>query len=480
MNGLASSRYNVEVRLADGQSLLHNTASGALVLLNRPEVEWFRTVSNGEALRDDATTGVRVMSYAGFFVPTDRDELGHLEREYWLTRSSPDRLVLSIAPTLACNFGCDYCYQGHNKPKSKMNCEVQEGILNLVRSLLPSLKHLHIAWYGGEPTLALDVIAALSDGIIERALSAGVAYDAMIVTNGFGLDPEVARALVAHKVVMAQVTLDGAAVYHDQRRALLSGKGTFHRILDNLAGVLDETPLRISVRVNIDARNKGGIYDLLAVLAGRGFGRRKNFGVYFAPVEAMTEGCRSVSELTMGKSEYACLEGELHRHAFDLGLAQIPFPTRFRGICGAIRPLGFVVTPEGDLHKCWDTVSWPRMRVGNVLHDTPEQANERAAAWLTWSPFDDSRCRRCKLLPACAGACAHKFLNPNQTAGEAASLPCPSWKYQMRERLVELAIRSGVIRRSKYNQAWSATDDAQRTLDYPESLAPDALSSAVL
>ena len=176
----------------------------------------------------------------------------------------------------------------------------------------------------------------------------------------------------------------------------------------------------------------------------------------------------------MGKDEYAALESELQRRAYELGLASLPYPQKYRGICGAVRPRGFVVVPNGDLHKCWDTVSMPAMRVGSIFRLDQYDADDRVRAWTSWSPFDNAICKTCKLLPTCAGSCAHKFINPEQTLGEAASLPCPSWKYQINERLIMLAEQDGAISSEDYSDADIATDPSEICPGMPRHLSSAA------
>ena len=50
------------------------------------------------------------------------------------------------------------------------------------------------------------------------------------------------------------------------------------------------------------------------------------------------------------------LEADLIQHGYDKGLCALPYPPRFHGNCGAVKPGGFVILPTGDVHKCWDTV----------------------------------------------------------------------------------------------------------------------------
>ncbi|HYR11546.1 MAG TPA: SPASM domain-containing protein, partial [Longimicrobium sp.] len=207
---------------------------------------------------------------------------------------------------------------------------------------------------------------------------------------------------------------------------------------------IDDIPFSVNLRVNIDARNQESIFALIDDLDVRGLGG-KTIGMYFAPVEATTSGCSHVSDLTMTKSDYASLETALFQYAYARKLATFPFPPRFMGLCGALRPKALVVTPSGDVHKCWDTVSFPHQRVGSILDTSTLESNPLNAAWNAWTPFANSSCRNCKILPTCTGSCAYKFVHASETQGEAAVLPCPSWKFSIKERLLQHAHLNGFI-----------------------------------
>src|SRR5215472_11107882 len=84
----------------------------------------------------------------------------------------------------------------------------------------------------------------------------------------------------------------------------------------------------------------------------------------------------------MSKSQYAQLEADLIRYAYDLGLMPLPYPPRFHGVCGALRPKGFVILPNGDIHKCWDTVSMPDRKTGSNFNIEALRADERVLKWI--------------------------------------------------------------------------------------------------
>jgi uncharacterized protein len=459
MREYCQSRYNVLIPLRNGRVLAYNSMSGATAVWEREDAEAFAEI--GDTGQCGSQRIRSSLLYGGFIVPARLNELRVVHDRYVSQRFDPSQMILTIAPTLMCNFGCDYCFQGCNKPTGKMSAVVQDATVAFVALAARSIKHLGIAWYGGEPLLALDVIEELSVRLIALSAERGLKYDASIVTNGYRLDARVAEKLHALKVSLAQITLDGAESDHDQRRTMLGGQPTFKRIVANLRSVVEAVPLKLSVRVNIDSRNRSAITALLDRLADHGFGRRENFSVYFAPVEAITEGCHNVAQLCMSKSEYGELETELTRHAYERGLTSLPYPPRFRGICAAIRPKGFVVAPSGDLHKCWDTISMPSQRVGTVFDLRSLDHDERVMKWVRWTPFAHSSCLNCKILPNCAGSCAHKFVNPEQMRGEGASLPCPSWKYNINERLVLMAQQRGELTTEDYDPNTIRTDPSQ-------------------
>lgn len=464
MQKRVTSRYSIIIPLLRGRALLYNSLNAGLSILDASEYAAYKQIQAGDA-DGVAPEILTALLEAGYVVSEETDELESLRQEYNAHRFDPRSMVLTIAPTMACNFGCDYCFQGQDKPKESMSQEVQDAIVGLVERASPNVKHLGVSWYGGEPLLRMRIIESLSDRLMEVCKRRGISYSAMVVTNGYMLSLEAARSLHQRKVTWIQVTLDGTPEFHDSRRYLLSKKGSFEKIIANLRGMVDEVPIPIVIRVNIDDRNHDDIHQLIDYLAEAGLGNRKNFKMYFAPIEALTEGCHTVQDLTLGKARYGQLEAELYRHGFRAGLTNLPYPPRFHGTCGAVRPGGLVILPSGDLHKCWDTVSWPDRKVGTIWNPDAVANHELTQRWLKWTPFDNDTCKNCKLLPNCAGACAYKFVHAETTRGEAAVLPCPSWKYNIKERLLFRAVALGKLTEADFDKDEVRTSPAELCAD---------------
>lgn len=453
-----ASQYTIIVALKDGRYLAYNSLAGGLAVLTATEVAAYeQLVSGADSDSIDPSIGAS-LEYGGFIVDESVDELAVLRERYQAHRFNPRTMTLTIAPTMACNFACDYCFQGQDKPHVSMGIEVQDAILALIERAKTRVRALGVCWYGGEPLTRRGIIETLSDRIMAACTAHGMHYEAMMATNGYLLTLDAARSLAERKVQTVQVTLDGTPEYHDSRRYLLSGKGSFERIIENLKAIVDEVNIGISVRVNIDDRNHRDIQMLIDHMAKEGLANKKNLKMYFAPIEAITEGCHSISDVTLSKSNYGKLEAELYRHGYDAGLTQLPYPPRFHGTCAAVRPGGLVILPTGDLHKCWDTVSSADKRIGTLFDVDALSASKEMFRWLKWTPFENETCCTCKLLPNCAGACAYKFVYEDQTRGEAATLPCPSWKYNIKERLVHRAVAMKALSESDYDLAEIDTD----------------------
>ncbi|UUL84025.1 radical SAM/SPASM domain-containing protein [Sphingomonas qomolangmaensis] len=451
----APSRYTLTIPLRGDRMLAYNSASQHFALWDADDVAAWKMIDRGELAVTDAAASEFLQSR--FAVFDGQDELAGIEREYMASRLSEQSLQITVCTTLYCNLACSYCFQGMVKPSTKMKAPVREAIVEYARQTVLPGGHLSVGWYGGEPLMgqeALFDLAARFDDLCEEKRASRSSF---IITNGYLLTSKLARKLTETGVSIAQVTLDGPAAMHDERRPLLSGRGSYERILDNLCDVADNSTLPVSIRVNVDMTNCDAVYEMLADLSRRGLGLGKRLSVYFAPVEATTIDCASCHSSTLQKEAYAAFEIDVAREAARLGLALAPPGGKFMGLCQAVRPRSIVVTPTGDVHKCWETVNQPELRHGNIFDMAAANKSAVATRWAAWTPFDNDVCRECRILPMCAGACAFKTVHSDQQSGES-SLPCPSWKFNVAERMFLRAEQKGLVTRGDWIDGISGTN----------------------
>ncbi|MGB3508625.1 MAG: hypothetical protein WBA93_05175 [Microcoleaceae cyanobacterium] len=136
---MKASRYNIFVPLHEGWMLAYNGFSGVLAVWEKQEQETYQFVVDN-SLTSLGDPIMRTLMYGGYLVNDDVDELTLLEQQYKAHRFNPGVMTLTITPTLDCNFGCDYCFQGQDKPVDVMSMEVQDAIIDLVERTAPGIK----------------------------------------------------------------------------------------------------------------------------------------------------------------------------------------------------------------------------------------------------------------------------------------------------------------------------------------------------
>jgi uncharacterized protein len=465
---IKASRYSVLVPLTGGRHLAYNTVSQAFSIWDRDDMALWNDLQAG------GTTGgaipfspvYRGFVQGGYVVNAATDERDTVRSNYNRARHNDGHMMMTIAPTLSCNFGCHYCFQGVDKPLTKMTPKVREATKAYLLGQLEGRKSFHLTWYGGEPLMDMESIWDISAEAIRYCDDNGIKYSSMMISNGYKMTVPVAEKLKKARVAKVQITIDGDEVTHDSRRHLTSGRGTFQKIIDNIHAVTERKLLKVSVRVNIDGNNEAEARTLLDVLQAAGLGVRNGVTVYFAPVESVAEAA-SACDSCLSKTDYAEVETRLTNLAFEKGLMPLPRMPRHLGLCTAVKPNSYVIVPNGDLHKCWDTVMDSNLRVGSVLGAARKRDAVTEAMWNTWSPFENPVCSDCKLLPACAGACAFKFVHNDYASGEAGKLPCPSLKFNMTEQLFLRAKARGFVTSDDWDQKNSptVTDNGMRTGD---------------
>lgn len=459
---IKQSRYTILIPLKDDRHLAYNTVTQSFSIWDIEDLALWEDIGAARALPFSAA--YRGFMQGGYIVNADADERALVRKGYDGARNNDSHLMLTIAPTLSCNFGCHYCFQGLDKPLTKMTPKVRSATKAFVLDSLKGKRSFHMTWYGGEPLMDQDSIWDISSEAIAYCDDHGIKYTSMMISNGYKMTVPVAEKLKEARVSRVQITIDGDEEAHDGRRHLTSGRGTFQKILDNIKAVTERKLLKVSVRVNIDGQNETEALALLDILEANGLGIRNGVSVYFAPVESVAEnagGCDSC----LSKTDYGALESRLHELAFEKGLMAMPRMPRFLGLCTAVKTNSYVIVPNGDLHKCWDTVMDSSLRVGSVMGNTRKKDAGTEKMWNDWSPFENEVCSNCQLLPACGGACAFKFVHNDYASGEAGKLPCPSLKFNMAEQLFLRAKARGFVTDDDWHQQNSPTvkDDGMLT-----------------
>ena len=421
----------------DGDIVIFNSFVNSLAILERAEFDFLNSLINKdiqeENLSEYQNDLINRSIINNFIVYEDTDELKALENVVVSRKENKNSLTITILPTISCNLNCTYCFEGEKKG-GRMNKEVQYQLLQWIGKQINGLKNLNVCWFGGEPTLAPNIIKDLSNRLIKLCKSNNVTYSASIVTNATLMDLNMAKMLDSKQVKTVQITLDGPQRIHDKVRCYKSNnKGTFNEIINNVKQYAKKVKFHTVFRINVDTQNESYCFELIEELARLLHGV-PNVSVYFAPIHATTNMCKHIAKFTMESMQYARLETQLIEFSHKMGLMKINLPSRYIGLCAAARKNGIVVSPNGDVHKCWETVTMDKFKIGNIK-DPDFDLHKCGETWTSWSPLKEQSCRNCSILPNCMGMCTYRFLFKENLSGETAVTPCPSIKFDFENRI---------------------------------------------
>lgn len=328
------------------------------------------------------------------FVENDQDEINKIKYLVLLRRFNDSTLHLTINPTLDCNFACSYCFEGKHS-HIYMTDKVEDEIVEYIKKQ-KSAQYLSITWFGGEPLLAFKRVISLT----EKIKHIGVDFGAGMITNGYLLNRKIINKLTSLNIRTLQITIDGLASLHDGRRHLVSGKGTFGRIVDNIDLLKKYAPeVNVSVRVNVDETNKDDFIKLYRMFHEK---RYPYFNIAPAFVDDIS-GCQTNNNIFNRKKQAAFLIELQEKYGLDFSYF---YPKNIRYECPVRNRNMVVIGPEGELYKCWNDVGNKHQVVGYL---NGEIINEKLLLrYLNGAdPFDDVNCKECLLLPVCGGGCPY-------------------------------------------------------------------------
>jgi len=426
---MKASKYNIFSVTDRGQETVFNTVTCALAEIDDTFKRLYRSIDTMQVteMNKEDTELIEAMKDAGFIVEGFIDERKALKYQHYMGKMDQSMFGLTIAPTLACNFACPYCYE--DAGMGAMSLEIQDALIENVRRMASNGRDIDITWYGGEPLMALDIIQRLSEAFIDICDTHKRRYSAFIVTNGYGVNPKVIETLKACRISGAQITLDGGPKTHNERRILKGTKGgTFDRVLENTK-LLKTEGFNVNIRVNVDRTNFSEVNELVDILIDHNL---TDLPTGLGHVTAYTEVCSSVAESCLDMEEYASLNNDFQKLLYEKGMLAHIYPY-YPGVkanyCCADTLGAFVVDPEGHMYKCWNDVGYPEKAVSMIqdFHAPSEKMFTLGLDYLMWTPFDHEKCVKCKFLPICMGGCPYKGM----AAGNEPD--CEKWRYNIKD-----------------------------------------------
>lgn len=331
-----------------------------------------------------------------------------------------DRIFsVQLVMNLDCNLDCSYCFEGSRKGRLYMTEETAETAVEFIkRAVKEETEGLRITFYGGEPLLSADLIAAISADINSWTREAGITYSGKLITNGTLLVPSTVEKLRHAGIKSARITLDGPAEVHDAARPFKGGGGSFRTILKNLKETVGSIGLDLSG--NFTENNYRRFPKLFDQLRDEGLTSGRIESLQFYPVLQETEemancgfkeGCVSVNEPWLFDAEIFLRE-EIIKRGYRTSKI-IP------AACMMELEKRIIVNHDGSIYKCSGLIGRQEYKVGDIWKGIGDyHASHHLDNWK------NEKCLACEYLPLCFGGCRYmKLMRDRDMAGIDCNKP---------------------------------------------------------
>lgn len=410
-NTLNRSIYTACVPYKDtGYYLLHCFLTGKFALLTEKQKEIFENPSK----HLDSKIIPTLLEYG--FLSKD-DEYSILIDK--LKRSNPripqnKILSLEICPTLNCNLDCRYCFEAGKRHTGSMDDETADAIVEFIEKRIKETKanRLAVKWFGGEPTLEMEMIKKLSDKLITIANKYQIPYSAYIQTNAYLLTQEIIDVLQDKEVKTIEITIDGNKDTHDKLRVLNGGQGTYEKIMENLSNI--RTNIKIEIRCNLHKDNLHAFNDLMNDVDKLKSITHNN--ITCTPRIIRIKDNLPIEGSFLKNSVFTNEEFlEQFHKLYSLNNIENPtyididyFTGKMKSPCKACNGTGFTIDERGNIYSCSMEVGNIKSVIGNV------KSYDNDASFINTNGYefyrnsfctDREKCKNCVILPICLGRC---------------------------------------------------------------------------
>lgn len=341
-----------------------------------------------------------------FLIPENMDEYSMVR--IYRNSTRPTKIFDSyinqfvVLTTTGCNARCYYCYEQNSKHIS-MTDKVAKDVAAYIMDKKDPNTDTHIRWFGGEPlcnTRAIDIIS-------QEFKNNGIGYWCSMISNGYAFTKEmIEKAVSLWRLRRIQITLDGTqSIYNSTKNYQVKYEGDpFYRVIDNIQTLL-ENNVNVSIRMNVDDRNKDNLYELIDYLNDRFKDYKDGSGrltMYPTPLfEGPDPGFVQRTSENRKDIYKSCidLENYIRGYGFTARKPQIKANTIYNTTqCMADYPLSQLIVPDGSLGVCEHHIE--DSFFGSIYTSARDRDWSEALKFLEHAD-EYPECRDCFYYPRC-------------------------------------------------------------------------------
>src|ERR1041385_2860698 len=154
----------------------------------------------------------------GFIIDDSIDEVEKVKQLRKSIDENNSDFILTVNPTMNCNFQCWYCYETHIKD-SKLDNNNIEKINKLIKKITadPQIKTFSLSFFGGEPLLYFrNNVKPIIDFYTEHCIKEKIQPTIGFTSNGYLINDDFIDYFKEKGITCGlQITLDGHGDDHD-------------------------------------------------------------------------------------------------------------------------------------------------------------------------------------------------------------------------------------------------------------------------
>ena len=415
------SRFNIVI----DERYLWNTRTGALATLTADDLIYYNTFSG---IGDDSDL-FALLKTNKFLIPEEIDELGVLLKQETeiFTDVMPSDLYFVIAPTLNCNYKCEYCFESQRDIYADMSEETARDVICFVeRKIINNdrLKRLHITFFGGEPLLKIDILDMLSGQLHEICNRNNIKYRPTIITNGRYIYDDAILIFKRDKFKSVQISMDAVG----EKYCMIRGASIndFNETIQNIINVskyMDRVIVRINVR-NGEFRDARQVVDALFSRSDE----KSSLKVYAANVNEGEKDTRLSTHIKYieGEQQFKAWVSLCYGSNHYFNKRPLAKGVSCRLSCDS----NFGIGPLGELYKCDYHFGKEQYAVGTVKMGYSD-IKRKEFHTIARHGKEFEKCKECSMVPICMGGCIN-----NKIQGEKIT-DCSKFIEQMIRREID-------------------------------------------
>ena len=384
-------KYVFQYRFSD-HIILHNMVTGHLIMLESKEID---ILHNLPSLFRPAMEQLIINHFLVLEDFNEHEYVAKLRKIlFYLLDSQKSNIInyYTILPTTACNARCWYCFEKGVVPYT-MSKETADDVVKFIVSHCGG-KPVTIRWFGGEPTLAVQRIDQICNGLNEKQ----VEFSSIITTNGYLLDKNtIEKSKNLWKLKMVTISVDGTEKNYNRVKSFVNASDNpYQKVLRNIGLFLDQE-IHVGLRMNFDQDTFSDFYNLVDEMSNR-FKKNPFLHVYAHHINVDYSGEDQVS-IDKAESWYNEKLFELNSFSCECGLYERKreLPSLFFKMCEAANDDAVTITSLGHLVSCAEQIDEDQIK-GDLKNGITNA--EIVKSWKQFS--DNKKCWDCVFYPSCA------------------------------------------------------------------------------